>query len=157
MAGAENLDEFPEMRDTRNSSELGLQKTHSVSGAQEQLRPVANDPTRASLQPADLRGVLTAVADAVRLLRLGDPDRPIKPSEWYRLVERPDDSVAEMVTAAAGASTRVRYGTSAGALDKEATGAHAERYEASCSGARSTRSSSTSARRWIPTWARSAP
>ena len=40
MAGAENLDEFPEMRDTRNSSELGLQKTHSVSGAQEQLRQV---------------------------------------------------------------------------------------------------------------------
>ena len=74
--------------------------------AQEQLHPVANDPTRASLQPADLRGVLTAVADAVRLLRLGDPDRPIKPSEWYRLVERPDDSVAEMVTAAAGAAAR---------------------------------------------------
>ena len=39
-AGVENLDEFPEMRDTRNSSELGLQKTHSVSGPHEQLKQV---------------------------------------------------------------------------------------------------------------------
>ena len=37
--------------------------------------------------------------EAARLLWLGDPDRPLKPFEWHRLVERSDDSVAEMVMA----------------------------------------------------------
>ena len=39
-AGLENLAEYPELRDTRNSSDLGLQKTHSVAGQSETLRSV---------------------------------------------------------------------------------------------------------------------
>lgn len=39
-SGLENIAEYPELRDTRNSSDLGLQKTHSVSGPHESLRQV---------------------------------------------------------------------------------------------------------------------
>jgi len=64
---------------------------------QEALKPVAADPTRVYLPPEELRDLLQLLMGAVRLLRFVDPDRPIKPYEWQRLVERDEDSVAEMV------------------------------------------------------------
>ena len=63
------------------------------------LREVALDPLRARVPPATLLTVCDEVQEAARLLWLGDPDRPLKPFEWHRLVERSDDSVAEMVMA----------------------------------------------------------
>lgn len=64
---------------------------------QEALKPVAADPTRVHLPPEELRDLLQLIMGAVRLLRFVDPDRPIKPYEWQRLVEGHDDSVVEMV------------------------------------------------------------
>ena len=67
------------------------------------LREVARDPPRVRVPPATLLAVCAEVHEAVRLLWLGDPDRPLRPLEWQRLVERRDDSVAEMVMASADA------------------------------------------------------
>ena len=77
----------------------GRVKTPAARCTQAALREVALDPLRVRVPPATLLTVCDEVQEAVRLLWLGDPDRPLKPFEWHRLVERRDDSVAEMVMA----------------------------------------------------------
>lgn len=95
---------WPALASDQACDEAAEEAVALLGGVQAALREVSLDPIRSSLPPSQLRALKDDVVEAVRLLQLGDPDRPLKPFEWVSLVEQTEVSASEMVTAAMGAT-----------------------------------------------------